>query len=56
MTLREVARQADRRSRPRQHGAQAILRDIFKTRTIKEWVTFADEHTIIAPANTLRVR
>ena len=32
---------------------QAILRDIFKTRTINEWIAFADEHnTTIAPANT----
>ena len=34
---------------------QAILRDIFKTRTINEWIQFADEHnTTIAPANTPR--
>jgi crotonobetainyl-CoA:carnitine CoA-transferase CaiB-like acyl-CoA transferase len=32
---------------------QAELRDIFKTRTIDEWIAFADEHnTTIAPANT----
>jgi crotonobetainyl-CoA:carnitine CoA-transferase CaiB-like acyl-CoA transferase len=32
---------------------QAILRDIFKTRTSAEWIEFADEHnTTIAPANT----
>jgi len=32
---------------------QAILRDIFKTRTSAEWIAFADEHnTTIAPANT----
>jgi crotonobetainyl-CoA:carnitine CoA-transferase CaiB-like acyl-CoA transferase len=34
---------------------QAELRDIFKTRTITEWIAFADEHnTTIAPANTPR--
>ena len=34
---------------------QAELRDIFKTRTIEEWIAFADEHnTTIAPANTPR--
>ena len=32
---------------------QAILRDIFKTKTIGEWIAFADEHnTTIAPVNT----
>ncbi len=32
---------------------QTILRDIFRTRTINEWIAFADEHnTTIAPANT----
>jgi len=32
---------------------QAILRDIFKSRTSAEWIAFADEHnTTIAPANT----
>jgi crotonobetainyl-CoA:carnitine CoA-transferase CaiB-like acyl-CoA transferase len=34
---------------------QAILRDIFRTRTTDEWIAFADEHnTTIAPANTPR--
>ena len=34
---------------------QAELRDIFKSRTIEEWIAFADEHnTTIAPANTPR--
>jgi crotonobetainyl-CoA:carnitine CoA-transferase CaiB-like acyl-CoA transferase len=34
---------------------QAELRDIFRTRTINEWIAFADEHnTTIAPANTPR--
>jgi crotonobetainyl-CoA:carnitine CoA-transferase CaiB-like acyl-CoA transferase len=34
---------------------QAELRDIFRTRTIDEWIAFADEHnTTIAPANTPR--
>jgi crotonobetainyl-CoA:carnitine CoA-transferase CaiB-like acyl-CoA transferase len=34
---------------------QAILRDIFRTRTSAEWIAFADEHnTTIAPANTPR--
>jgi crotonobetainyl-CoA:carnitine CoA-transferase CaiB-like acyl-CoA transferase len=32
---------------------QAILRDIFKTRTVKEWLAFGDEHnTTLAPFNT----
>ncbi|MEZ4331449.1 MAG: CoA transferase [Myxococcota bacterium] len=32
---------------------QAILRDIFKTRTVSEWLAFANEHnTTIAPCNT----
>ncbi len=32
---------------------QAILRDIFKTRTVKEWLAFSDENnTTIAPFNT----
>ena len=32
---------------------QAELRDIFKTRTVKEWIVFATEHnTTIAPFNT----
>ena len=34
-------------------GLQAILRDIFRTRTSAEWLTFASEHnTTIAPVNT----
>jgi crotonobetainyl-CoA:carnitine CoA-transferase CaiB-like acyl-CoA transferase len=33
---------------------QAILRDIFKTKTSQEWLTFAGEHnTTIAPVNTV---
>jgi len=32
---------------------QAILRDIFKTRSVAEWLRFSDEHnTTIAPVNT----
>jgi crotonobetainyl-CoA:carnitine CoA-transferase CaiB-like acyl-CoA transferase len=32
---------------------QAVLRDIFKTKTCAEWIAFADEHnTTIAPVNT----
>ena len=32
---------------------QAILRDIFKTRSVKEWLAFGDEHnTTLAPFNT----
>ena len=32
---------------------QAILRDIYKTRTVAEWIAFASEHnTTIAPCNT----
>jgi crotonobetainyl-CoA:carnitine CoA-transferase CaiB-like acyl-CoA transferase len=32
---------------------QSILRDIFKTRTVKEWLAFGDEHnTTLAPFNT----
>ncbi|MCU1389349.1 MAG: carnitine dehydratase, partial [Ilumatobacteraceae bacterium] len=32
---------------------QAILRDIFRTKTSQEWITFAGEHnTTIAPVNT----
>ena len=34
-------------------GLQAILRDIFRTRTSAEWLEFASEHnTTIAPVNT----
>ena len=34
---------------------QAILRDIFKTKTSQEWLTFAGEHnTTIAPVNTVK--